>query len=154
MKNKIFTLFLTLGLLSEMQVFAFEGSNNVMVEEAWARASISKNRPSVVYMSVHNLGGQAVKLLGLSSPRAKLLDVHETTIDDKGISSMSPVPDLVIPAKESVFLKPGGMHIMLRQLPSPLIEGETFSLSLDFDNGEKLTIDVKILGIAAREFKN
>ena len=51
---------------------------------------------------------------------------------------------------ESVALEPGGLHAMLMRLQEPMTEGETFPLTLLFDDGGEVTVEVTILGIAAR----
>lgn len=46
---------------------------------------------------------------------------HETKVID-GVSRMRAVPELVVPAKGAVELKPGGLHLMLMQpmvMPKP-----------------------------------
>ena len=39
---------------------------------------------------------------------------------------------------------------MLMKLQEPMAEGETFPLTLTFSDGGKVTVEVPILGIAAR----
>jgi copper(I)-binding protein len=47
-------------------------------------------------------------------------------------------------------MEPGDMHIMLMKLTKKLVEGESFPLTLTFENTGEMTIDVPILGIAAK----
>ena len=48
-------------------------------------------------------------------------------------------------------LEPGGLHIMLIGLTGPLVEGESFPLTLDFETAEDITVDVTIQSIMATE---
>jgi len=139
-------LSLFLGLPSAI----FAGSEDVVVENPWARASIGTNRPGAAYMTVHNTGADPVILLGLETPLAMMPDIHQTTTDANGVSSMAPVGEITIPPGERVSLEPGGLHAMLMRLQTPMIEGEVFFMTLIFDDGGAVTIDVPILGIAAR----
>ena len=51
---------------------------------------------------------------------------------------------------ESVALEPGGLHAMLTRLQEPMIEGESFPLTLTFSDGGEVVVEVPILGLGAR----
>jgi len=129
---------------------ALAGSEDVVVEAPWARASIGVNRPGAAYMSVRNTGDEAVTLTDISTPLAMMPEIHETTTNADGVSSMAPVGEITIMPGENVALKPGGLHAMLMKLQEPMTEGESFPLTLTFADGGEVTVEVPILGIAAR----
>ena len=129
---------------------AMAGSADVVVENAWARASIGTSRPGAAYMEVHNAGDEPVTLTGLRTDLAMMPEVHRTATDEQGVSSMSPAGQIVIAPGETVAFEPGGLHAMLMQLQRPMEEGETFPLTLTFSDGGETTVEVPILGIAAR----
>ena len=131
-------------------VKVFAGSEDVAVEQPWARASIGVSRPGAAYMTVLNKGEEAVTLTGLSTPLAKMPEVHRSSTTAQGLSTMAPAGEITISPGESVALEPGGLHTMLMRLQTAMIEGETFSLTLAFADGGEVTVDVPILGIAAR----
>lgn len=131
-------------------VSAFAGSEDVVVENPWARASIGTSRPGAAYMTVQNNGDEAVTITGLSTPQAMMPEIHTTSTNDEGVSTMSPAGEITIAPGESVALEPGGLHAMLMQLQEPMTEGETFPLTLIFANGGEVMVDVPILGVAAR----
>mgnify|MGYP000085434616 CR=1 FL=1 len=141
---------IVISILIGLPTASFAGSEDVVVEDAWARASIGTNRPGAAYMTLRNTGSDPVTLVGLETPLAMMPDIHETTTDSNGVSSMGPVGEITILPGESVSLEPGGMHAMLMRLQTKMVEGETFPLTLNFADGETLTVDVPILGIAAR----
>lgn len=128
----------------------FAGSEDIAIEDAWARASIGVNRPGAAYMTVRNTGTDPVTLVGLETPLAMMPQIHETKTEANGMSSMAPAGEIIIAPGESVSLEPGGLHAMLMRLQSKMVEGESFSLTLVFAGGETVTVDVPILGIAAR----
>lgn len=129
---------------------AFAGSEDVVVEAPWARASIGMGRPGAAYMTVRNTGDEAVTLTGLVTPLAMMPEIHQTTTTTEGVSSMAPAGEILVLPGGSVALEPGGLHAMLMRLQTPMTEGETFPLTLAFSDGGEITIDVPILGIAAR----
>jgi len=123
----------------------------IEVEGAWARASIGVSRPGAAYLTLRNTGEETETLTGLQTDLAMMSEFHRTTTDDQGVSSMSPAGDIEIPPGESVLIQPdGGMHAMLMRLTRPMIEGETFSVTLLFADGDELAFDVPIYGIASR----
>ncbi|MDA9022872.1 copper chaperone PCu(A)C [Alphaproteobacteria bacterium] len=137
---------LTLGGLS---VPALAGPEDVVVENAWSRASIGMNRPGAAYMTIRNTGDEPVTLIGLATPLAMMPEIHETKTNAEGVSSMSPAGEIAISPSVGVALEPGGLHVMLMRLQEPMTEGDTFPLTLLFDGGGEVTVEVPILGIAA-----
>ena len=108
------------------------------------------NRPGAAYMTIRNTGDEPVTLIGLSTPLAMMPEIHETKTNAEGVSSMSAAGEIAIAPGESVALEPGGLHAMLMRLQQPMTEGETFPLTLLFVDGSEVTVEVPILGIAAR----
>ena len=47
-------------------------------------------------------------------------------------------------------MKPGGLHIMLMGLAAPLVESESFPLTLTFERAGSLTLEVTVMTIGAR----
>lgn len=139
---------LMVGLGAAMPVLA--GSEDIVVEDAWSRASIGVSRPGAAYMTIRNEGSEAVTLVGIRTDIAMMPEVHETSTNDDGVSSMSPAGDIEIGAGGSVSFKPGGLHAMLMRLQRPMTQGDSFSLMLNFSDGGDVTVNVPILGIAAR----
>lgn len=67
-----------------------------------------------------------------------------------GDSSMVPAGEIEVGPGESIALEPGGLHVMLMGLQSPLDEGGAFELMLTFSDGGEVTVPVTVLGITAR----
>ena len=76
--------------------------------------------------------------------------IHETQTNDEGVSRMVPAGDIEIPAGGTLALEPGSYHIMLMKLQSPLVEGETFLMTLLFSDGLEMEVVVPVLRIGAR----
>lgn len=144
--NALAVLLMVAGLSAP----ALAGSEDVVVVNAWSRASIGVNRPGAAYLTVRNTGEDAVTLTGLATPLAMMPEIHESKTNAEGVSSMAPAGEITIEPGQSVALEPGGLHAMLMKLQEPMTEGETFPLTLTFLDGDKATVEVPILGIAAR----
>lgn len=141
---------MALSLVIGLPATAFAGSEDVVVENAWSRASIGMSRPGAAYMEIRNAGDEPLTLIGLRTDVAMMPEIHRTTTDKQGLSSMAPAGEIVIAPGEIVALEPGGLHAMLMRLQAPMAEGESFPLTLLFSDGGEVTVEVPILGIAAR----
>lgn len=129
---------------------AFAGSDDVVVESPWARAAIGTTRPGAAYLIVRNTGTEAVTLTGIATPLAMMAEIHQSTLSADGVSSMAPAGQIEIAPGDSAVLEPGGLHAMLMMLQGPMVEGETFPLTLTFNDGGEIAVEVPILGVAAR----
>lgn len=150
MKHVLLAMLTALALTLGLSTAVLAGSEDVVVENAWSRASIGTNRPGAAYMSIRNAGDEPVTLTGLRTNLAMKPEVHRSSINAEGVSSMAPAGEIMIGPGDSATLKPGGLHVMLMQLQAPMTEGESFQLTLLFSDGGEVTIEVPILSIAAR----
>ena len=148
MKKAIRTI--ALGVTLALPTAGFAGSEDVVVERPWARASIGTSRPGAAYMTIRNTGTDAVTLTGLRTGIAMMPKIHLSSTDANGVSTMAPAGDIKIAPGEAVTLQPGGLHVMLMKLQGPMEKGARILLTLVFDDGGEVMVEVPILGIAAR----
>ncbi len=142
------------GFTAILSAPVLAGVDDVVVEGAWSRASIGTNRPGVAYMTIRNTGNEAVTLTSIRTGLAMMPEIHQTSTNAEGVSSMAPAGELEIAPGGSVALEPGGLHAMLMRLQRPMTEGESFALTLIFADGTEKTVNVPIFGIAARGPEN
>ena len=62
---------------------------------------------------------------------------------------MRQVDAVDIPAGETVAMGPGGYHIMMMGLAKPLVEGQSFPLTLTFEHAGTVEATVTIQGVGA-----
>ena len=109
-----------------------------------ARPSPMAGGSGGVYLTVLNGLDQPLQLTGIDGVVAGSLELHES-VNDQGVIRMEPHPEgFPIPARSTLELKPGGKHIMLIDLAAPLAVGDVFTLTLNFDKADPLTIDVPV----------
>ncbi|CAN5419106.1 copper chaperone PCu(A)C [soil metagenome] len=103
--------------------------------------------PSVasVRMVVDNGTGTDDELTGVASPVTEKVSVHRSETDDQGLATMVPVDALEIPARSKVTFEPGGLHVMLEGLTSPLEAGTTIELTLTFAHAGTRKATVKVV---------
>jgi copper(I)-binding protein len=111
-------------------------------DHVWARPTAGPASAGAVWFTVTN-DGPADQLIGASTPVAASAGVHET-IDDNGVMKMRPVPSLTLDTGKPVTLKPGGYHVMLMGLKSPLKAGDSFPLTITFAHAPPQTVTVKV----------
>jgi copper(I)-binding protein len=93
-------------------------------------------------MTIRNKGDAVDRLTGGKTPVAGKVEIHEMSITD-GIMKMRALENgLELPPDGEVALKPGGYHIMLIGLESPLKEGTKVPMTLTFEKAG--TVDVEL----------
>ncbi|MFY8179455.1 MAG: copper chaperone PCu(A)C [Limnohabitans sp.] len=120
-------------------------AQNVTVTDAWARATVQGQKATGAFMKI--TAKDNAKLVGASSPVAGVVEVHEMKMD-KDVMKMSALPNgLELPAGKAVELKPGGYHVMLMDLKTPLTKDTTIPLTLTVQDakGVKSTVELKLL---------
>jgi copper(I)-binding protein len=120
--------------------------NKVMVEKPWARASVSRN--GAAYFTLSNMSKSDVKVVDVIADVANRAEFHTHKMDGE-IMRMRHVENINVPAGGSVTLQPGGNHVMLMGLKRKLKEGESFPLTVVFENGGKQQVTVKVGKIGA-----
>ncbi|MFV0318081.1 MAG: copper chaperone PCu(A)C [Microthrixaceae bacterium] len=70
--------------------------------------------------------------------------LHETA-DRNGVSMMSAVDRIDLPADTPVQLRPGGAHMMLEDLTEPLEAGSNIELRLSFEHAAAITVEVPVV---------
>lgn len=122
-------------------------AGDLQISAAWARASVST--AGAAYLTITNTGTADDVLTGASTGIAGRAELHQHLMDG-GVMRMRPVEGgVVIPAGQTVVLKPGGLHVMLMGLTEPFDQGKIFALTLTFKTAGTVAIEVPILPITA-----
>lgn len=121
---------------------------DIVVSQAWSRATPRGARIGGGYLTIENRGGAPDRLVGATAEIAGKVEVHEMSMDN-GVMKMRPLPaGLAIDPGKTVTLAPGGYHLMMTDLKAPLKEGDTVPVTLEFEKAGKVTLslDVEALG--------
>lgn len=98
-----------------------------------------------VFATLTNTGPDDIQLSGVSSPAATGGLLMITRTDAAGLTGMSGVDTLTVPAGGTLTLSDTGDHLMLSGLKAPLQAGERLSLTLTDTQGRALTLDLPVL---------
>ncbi|MHC3995630.1 copper chaperone PCu(A)C [Thiomicrolovo sp. ZZH C-3] len=102
---------------------------------------------SAAFMQLTNLTDKPVALVSADSDAAKTVELHEHA-NVNGMMQMRQIPKIDIPANGTTMLKPGGLHVMLIGLTQKLKAGETVTVTLNFSNGESVTLKAPVKKVA------
>lgn len=115
----------------------------VEVTDAWARPG-AEGRMSAAYFLISNFNSEDDALVSIETDAAQTAEVHESYEREEGMMGMREVPELDLPAQSTVRFEQGGLHVMLMDLTRQLSEGDTFQLTLAFQNGDSVSVDVPV----------
>ena len=124
---------------------AFGGDYRVGGVEArrpWTRPA-QAGMNGVGYLTLANVGKKPIKLVAVESPAAKSVTVHQSSMVG-GVMAMRPVTGLTIAPGAKVEFAPGGYHLMLLGLNSAQALGGKVPVTLVFDGGLKVKIDLSV----------
>ncbi|TRZ60847.1 copper chaperone PCu(A)C [Pseudomonas alloputida] len=112
------------------------------VSDAWVRASVPHQQSTGAFMVL--TASSDSKLVGVASPVAKTVQVHEMTMNGD-VMGMREVKAVELPAGKAVILDPNGLHVMLMGLNNQVKEGDKVPLTLTIEDakGAKETLDVQ-----------
>ncbi|MFB6722343.1 copper chaperone PCu(A)C [Kribbella sp. NPDC056345] len=116
----------------------------VLVEDAWVRATVGTKDTTMTaaFLSLTNPGNAEVKLISATSPVAGMVQLHEMAMKDGKMVMQEKAGGVTVPATSHAHLSPGGDHIMLMNLKSPLKPGDEVPLTLKFS--DNTTHDLKV----------
>ena len=95
------------------------------------------------YFTVVNRGSTPDTLLAISSPIAASAMLHGQ-VPDGGMVRMEHVEAAVIPARDSLVLAPGGMHVMFMDLERRPQPGDSIAVRLRFARAGEVTLMIPV----------
>ena len=116
---------------------------SAMHVSGWARATIPGQTGSAAYLTIHNGGRSADRLISVSTPAARSATIHTTSMQG-GVMRMRSAGPIAIAPNQQVTMKPGGLHIMLTGLKAPLSPGSKLPLTLRFAQGGTMQVQVTV----------
>lgn len=117
------------ALLAGASLAASAQSAPVTAERAWIRATVQGQASTGAYVTLR--ASEPLTLVGASTPVAGVAEVHEMKMDGD-VMRMRAVEGVPLAAGQALELKPGGYHVMLMQLRTPLQPQVQVPLTLVF----------------------
>jgi len=139
-------------LSSAVGVFAADvRAGDLLISQTWSRATPGGAKIGAGYLTIENKGGAPDRLVAVSGQVAGKIEIHQMAVNN-GVMTMRPVEQgLTIEPGKTVTLAPGGYHLMMMDLKSPLKQGDKVPLTLEFEKAGKVavTLDVQAVGAKA-----
>jgi len=125
-------------------------AGDLVITQAWSRATPNGAKIGSGYFTIENKGTAPDRLIGVSADVAGKVEVHEMAMKD-GVMTMRPLQaGLTIDPGKAVKLAPGGYHLMMFDLKSPLKQGDALPVTLEFEKAGNVRVSLDVQGIGAQ----
>ena len=118
-------------------------TDEVHAHNPWIREAPPGTKIHAAYMMFGNHTKKAFKIIKITSPVYKKIELHETKIVD-GVSTMELVSELTIGPNEHFVMAPGGSHLMLFNPDRALKHGDIVPLVFLLSNGDSFSAEAKV----------
>jgi hypothetical protein len=125
-------------------------AGDLTITQAWSRATPKGAKIGSGYLTIENKGSAPDRLVGISADIAGKVEVHEMAMNN-GVMTMRPLDKgLTIDPGKTVKLAPGGYHLMMFDLKSPLKQGDKVPVTLEFEKAGKVQLSLDVQGVGAQ----
>jgi len=113
------------------------------IRQPWSRPA-QAGMNGVGFMTVANAGKTPVTLKRMETSAAGSVEIHQSAMAG-GVMTMRELDKgVVIPAGGQIAFAPGGYHFMILSLKADQKVGQKVPVTLIFDNGRKVQIDLAV----------
>jgi len=110
---------------------------------AYAHPTIGTMSVGAAFFDITNPNDKPDTIIAAETEIAGRTELHDH-IHENGVMRMRMVEEVALPAKQTVQLKSGGLHVMLFDLKQKLKVGDTFPLTLKLRSGVEVNTIVKV----------
>jgi copper(I)-binding protein len=121
--------------------------DGITVQNAWVRPTVGEQDATGAYLTITSQ--EPIALVGVATPAAEIAEVHEMKMDGD-IMRMRMAERIEMKAGEPLELKPGGYHVMLMALTSPIEAGQEIELSLQFEKADGSKVEMPVKAVAGQ----
>ncbi|UCV09718.1 copper chaperone PCu(A)C [Dechloromonas denitrificans] len=119
-------------------------ADQLSVQDPYVRLAPPNAPATGAFMVIRNGGDKDVKVLKADNPVSRVTELH-THLNEGGVMKMRPVAAIEVKAKGEAVLKPGGLHVMMIDLKTPMKEGDVVPITLTLDDGSTKQVDAKVV---------
>jgi copper(I)-binding protein len=125
-------------------------AGDLVITQPWSRATPGGAKIAGGFVTIENKGAAPDRLISGAGDIAGKVEIHEMAMNN-GVMTMRPLDKgLVIEPGQTVKLAPGGYHLMLMDLKSPLKQGDKVPLTLEFEKAGKVALSLDVEGVGAQ----
>ena len=152
MRNALLVAALAAALPAPLAAPMTAWAGTLSVKDAVVRAVPTGVPNTAAYLTIVNAGAKPDKLISVSCDCARSVEIHLSHVMN-GMAMMMPSGPVDVPAGGQVSLSPGGRHLMVMGLKSPLVDGAVQDMTLKFRDAGAVqvgfTAQVRIVAPAA-----
>ena len=148
---RLFACATLLGCLLAVPARAEEvRAGDLVVTQAWSRATPGGAKVAGGYLTIEHHGSAAARLIGGSGADTDRIEVHEMATTNGVMTMRALDKGLTIEPGTTVKLAPGGFHLMMFDLKSPLKQGDKVPVTLEFEKAGKVRLSFEVQGVGAQ----
>ena len=117
------------------------GKTDLRFSNAWVRATPPNAKVAGGFIRIENTGKSADRLISASTSLAASAEIHEMKMQGDMMQMRQLSEGLAIPAKQTVTLQPGEVHLMLIAPKQPIVEGQKVNIILLFEKAGSQTVE-------------
>ncbi|EME22988.1 copper chaperone PCu(A)C [Rhodococcus triatomae] len=127
-----------------------DAASSVTLTDSWAKAA--DGGMTAAFGTLVNDGDTPITLTAAGADVAGRVELHEMAPDGAGSMSMRQKEGgFEVPAHGERVLEPGGEHVMLMDVTTPLRAGDALALTLTFADGSSTAVEVPIRDFAGAQ---
>ena len=111
----------------------------LVIEDSWVKAS--PEGMTALFGVLRNTGATDVTVVSGSTDVAETVELHEVVMSGGAMKMQPKEGGFVVPAGGTHELKPGGDHVMIMGLKTPVAAGDPVTVTLTTATGERLVVD-------------
>jgi copper(I)-binding protein len=115
----------------------------IQVRHPWTRVTPPGAEVAAGYLEIRNTGRETDRVIGASTPVADRVELH-VMASEQGIMKMREATSFEVPARKRLVLRPGGTHLMIVGLRKPFVKGQRIPLTLRFERGGDVHIELEV----------
>ena len=120
-------------------------TGNLVIHHPWIRQPIGTTSMAAGYTTIDNTGNEDDTLLKVTIEKVSTVQIHEMKMQGD-VMKMGELPNgILIPAHQSVSLKPKMDHLMLLGIKSGLMEGEQLQGTFNFAKAGIVKVDFEVV---------
>jgi copper(I)-binding protein len=124
-------LYVVLAMLAVILFACSKQAPEISITDNWVRATAEGQDVGTAYMTITSASDTS--LIKVESSASDSVEIHSMSMEN-GVMKMRMLEQLDLKSNSPNKLAPGGFHLMLFDLKSPLKAGETVSFNLHFKN--------------------
>jgi copper(I)-binding protein len=118
---------------------------DIIISHLWMRQPPPGSSVAAGFMTITNNGKEDDRLISATAEVAPMVQLHEMKMVGDVMKMQEVQGGIVIPAGQTVELKPKSLHVMFMNLKSSLVVGEEIKGALTFEKAGTVNINYEVM---------